>query len=164
MGWQACRRGARGALALTPARRGAQDVAKMTLAALRTEKTVGQRITLAGPQAYTVSEVIALCERFANADADVTEARRPACAAVAGPHRSAATLSNVRPAALRVDPAWQHEVGARPRSHCDKAGSSAPGLQAAHSRSPSCASHAVFNQSCTACEPSGSRAPLCLTL
>jgi hypothetical protein len=62
-----------------PARRGAQDVAKMTLAALRTEKTVGQRITLAGPQAYTVSEVIALCERFANADADVTEARRPAC-------------------------------------------------------------------------------------
>ena len=52
-----------------------QDVAKMTLAALRSDATIGQKLTLAGPQAYTVSEVVALCERFANADADVTEVR-----------------------------------------------------------------------------------------
>ena len=52
-----------------------QDVAKMTLAALRSDAAIGQKLTLAGPQAYTVSEVIALCERFANADADVTEVR-----------------------------------------------------------------------------------------
>ena len=45
----------------------------MTLAALRSDAAIGQKLTLAGPQAYTVSEVIALCERFANADADVTE-------------------------------------------------------------------------------------------
>lgn len=47
----------------------------MTLAALRSDAAIGQKLTLAGPQAYTVSEVIALCERFANADADVTEVR-----------------------------------------------------------------------------------------
>ena len=47
----------------------------MTLAALRSDATIGRKLTLAGPQAYTVSEVIALCERFANADADVTEVR-----------------------------------------------------------------------------------------
>lgn len=45
----------------------------MTLAALRNDATIGQKLTLAGPQAFTVSEVITLCERFANADADVTE-------------------------------------------------------------------------------------------
>lgn len=30
-------------------------------------------MTLAGPQAYTVEEVIELCEKYAGADADVTK-------------------------------------------------------------------------------------------
>ena len=34
-----------------------QDVAKMALASLRTEGLVGQSVTLAGPKAWTVSEV-----------------------------------------------------------------------------------------------------------
>jgi len=49
-----------------------RDVARMILASLRTEAAVGQTMTLAGPKAYTVSEVIALCEDLAGAKADVT--------------------------------------------------------------------------------------------
>jgi uncharacterized protein YbjT (DUF2867 family) len=55
----------------------AQDVAKMTLAALRSEATVGRTLTLAGPKAWTVPEVIALCEKLADENANVTEARMP---------------------------------------------------------------------------------------
>lgn len=50
-----------------------QDVAKLALASLRVEGTVGKRIPLAGPQAWTVSEVIKLCEKLAGANAKVTE-------------------------------------------------------------------------------------------
>ncbi|KAK9814206.1 hypothetical protein WJX72_002245 [[Myrmecia] bisecta] len=50
-----------------------QDVAKMTLAALRSEEAVGKKLTLAGPKAWTVQEVIALCEKYADAEADVTQ-------------------------------------------------------------------------------------------
>ena len=49
-----------------------RDVARMLLASLRTEAAVGQTLALAGPKAYTVSEVIALCEDLAGAKADVT--------------------------------------------------------------------------------------------
>lgn len=35
--------------------------------------TVGRTLTLAGPSAYTVQEVIALCEKYADADAKVQE-------------------------------------------------------------------------------------------
>lgn len=45
----------------------------MCLATLRTDATVGQTLTLAGPKAWTVQEVIALCEKLAGADADVTQ-------------------------------------------------------------------------------------------
>ena len=34
---------------------------------------MGKTVTLAGPQAYTVDEVIGLCEKYAGADADVTQ-------------------------------------------------------------------------------------------
>ena len=50
-----------------------QDVARMCLAALRSEDTVGKTLTLAGPKAWTVQEVIELCEKYAGADADVTQ-------------------------------------------------------------------------------------------
>jgi len=50
-----------------------QDVAKMALAALRSDATVGRTLTLAGPKAWTVQEVIMLCEKLANAEADVTQ-------------------------------------------------------------------------------------------
>ena len=50
-----------------------QDVAKMALAALRVEGTIGKRMTLAGPKAWTVGEVIGLCERLAGAGAKVTQ-------------------------------------------------------------------------------------------
>ena len=50
-----------------------QDVAKMTLAALRSDATIGKTLTLAGPKAWTVPEVIALCEKYADERANVTE-------------------------------------------------------------------------------------------
>jgi len=49
-----------------------QDVARMTLAALRKEATVGRVLTLSGPRAYTVAEVIALCEKMGKQEAKVT--------------------------------------------------------------------------------------------
>jgi uncharacterized protein YbjT (DUF2867 family) len=50
-----------------------QDVARMTMAALRTDATIGKTITLAGPKAYTTSEVIAMCEQKAGNEASVTK-------------------------------------------------------------------------------------------
>ena len=52
-----------------------QDVAKMTLAALRSDATVGKTLTLAGPKAWTVPEVIELCEKLADERAQVTQVR-----------------------------------------------------------------------------------------
>jgi len=49
-----------------------QDVARMTLAALRTEGASKKTLTLAGPQAYTTKEVIEMCERLSGEDAKVT--------------------------------------------------------------------------------------------
>jgi hypothetical protein len=43
----------------------------MALASLRTEAPVGKTITLAGPGAYTIKEVIALCEKKSNQTAQV---------------------------------------------------------------------------------------------
>lgn len=37
----------------------------------RRDATSGRTITLAGPKAFTVEEVIALCEKYADAEADV---------------------------------------------------------------------------------------------
>lgn len=48
-----------------------QDVARMTLAALRNDETIGKNMTLAGPKSYTTKEVIAMCESRANAEAQV---------------------------------------------------------------------------------------------
>ena len=45
----------------------------MALASLRVHDAVGKRLTLAGPKAWTVGEVIALCERLAGANAKVTQ-------------------------------------------------------------------------------------------
>ena len=45
----------------------------MALAALRSDATVGKTITLSGPKAWTVQEVIELCEKLAGAEADVTQ-------------------------------------------------------------------------------------------
>ena len=45
----------------------------MTLAALRSDATVGQTLTLAGPKAWTVPEVIELCEKLADERAQVTQ-------------------------------------------------------------------------------------------
>lgn len=50
-----------------------QDAAKMTLAALRSEASINKTLTLAGPKAWTVQEVIQLCERLADCDAQVRE-------------------------------------------------------------------------------------------
>ena len=49
-----------------------QDAAKMTLAAIRRDETIGKTITLSGRQAYTVQEVIALCEKLGKQTAKVT--------------------------------------------------------------------------------------------
>ena len=39
----------------------------------RGEATHGKTMTLAGPRAWTVDEVIALCEKYADARADVSD-------------------------------------------------------------------------------------------
>lgn len=49
-----------------------QDVARLTLTALRNPKTEKKSLTLAGPRAWTTQEVISLCERLAGSDAKVT--------------------------------------------------------------------------------------------
>ena len=45
----------------------AQDVGKLALASLRTDSLVGQSVTLAGPKAWTVSEVGTACRLSATA-------------------------------------------------------------------------------------------------
>lgn len=49
-----------------------QDIARLTLTALRSEKADRKLFTLAGPRAWTTQEVISLCERLAGQDAKVT--------------------------------------------------------------------------------------------
>lgn len=49
-----------------------QDIARLTLIALRNEKVNGKLLTFAGPRAWTTQEVITLCERLAGQDANVT--------------------------------------------------------------------------------------------
>lgn len=49
-----------------------QDVARMALAALRTDKTIGRTLTLSGPKSYTSDDVIGLCEKYSGTDAKVT--------------------------------------------------------------------------------------------
>ena len=48
-----------------------QDVARMALAALRTDAARGRVLTLSGPKAFTISEVIALCEKLGRQQAKV---------------------------------------------------------------------------------------------
>merc|ERR1712176_1482474 len=48
------------------------DVAKLTLASLKKENC-SKVLTFAGPQAFTIQQVIGLCERYAGADAKVTK-------------------------------------------------------------------------------------------
>ena len=50
-----------------------QDIAKLTLAALQKEESSRKTLTFAGPQAFTVQQVIGLCERYAGADAKVSK-------------------------------------------------------------------------------------------
>ena len=50
-----------------------QDVAKMTLAAVRRDEAANKVMTLAGPKAYSVREVIGLCEKLGGAEAKVTK-------------------------------------------------------------------------------------------
>ncbi|EFN54972.1 hypothetical protein CHLNCDRAFT_56191 [Chlorella variabilis] len=47
------------------------DVARMIMAALRTDAAVGKTLPLAGPKAWSTAEVIELCERLADCDAEV---------------------------------------------------------------------------------------------
>jgi len=49
-----------------------QDVARMALAALRSDKAVGRTLTLSGPKAWSTREVIEICEQLGNTDAKVT--------------------------------------------------------------------------------------------
>ncbi|KAG2422331.1 hypothetical protein HXX76_016115 [Chlamydomonas incerta] len=49
-----------------------QDVAKMTMAALRGDKTIRKTLPLSGPKAWTTKEVIELCEKMADTNAKVT--------------------------------------------------------------------------------------------
>lgn len=46
------------------------DIAKMALKALQRDETVGRTMTLAGPHAYTVEEVIEKCENMAGESGD----------------------------------------------------------------------------------------------
>lgn len=44
----------------------------MVMASVRSEKTNGKTLTLSGPKAWTTQEVIALCEKLSDSDANVT--------------------------------------------------------------------------------------------
>jgi uncharacterized protein YbjT (DUF2867 family) len=48
-----------------------QDAARLTMACLQTDATIGQTLTLAGPKAYSVKDVIALCEKLGGMPAKV---------------------------------------------------------------------------------------------
>jgi len=48
-----------------------QDVARVLMASLRSEEAVKKTLPLAGPKSYTVQEVIAMCEKLADCDAEV---------------------------------------------------------------------------------------------
>lgn len=48
-----------------------QDVARIAMAALRSDESIGRVLPLAGPKAYSTQEVISMCERLADADAEV---------------------------------------------------------------------------------------------
>mmetsp|Transcript_13424 Transcript_13424/g.38115 ORF Transcript_13424/g.38115 Transcript_13424/m.38115 type:complete len:404 (-) Transcript_13424:72-1283(-) len=50
----------------------AVDCASMVLAALRSDDTVGRTLTLSGPEAYTVSQVIEMCEELSDSTANVS--------------------------------------------------------------------------------------------
>lgn len=52
-----------------------QDIAKMTMAALRRPETIGRTLTLAGPKAWTVQEVIDLCEKLSGGSTAQARAR-----------------------------------------------------------------------------------------
>ena len=52
---------------------GHQDVAQMTMAAVRREEANGKVLTLAGPKAYTVNQVIQLCEKLGGNEAKVSK-------------------------------------------------------------------------------------------
>ncbi|XWS67637.1 hypothetical protein CRYUN_Cryun04dG0022800 [Craigia yunnanensis] len=49
-----------------------QDIARLTFITLRNENINGKLLKFAGPRAWTTQEVIALCERLAGQDANVT--------------------------------------------------------------------------------------------
>jgi len=49
------------------------DVARLTLAALEKKDSSRNVLTFAGPQAFTIQQVIGLCERYAGADAKVSK-------------------------------------------------------------------------------------------
>lgn len=51
---------------------GLQDIARLTLAALRNEACHRRTLTLAGPTTYTTKEVIEMCERLSDSTAKVT--------------------------------------------------------------------------------------------
>jgi len=50
-----------------------QDVAQMTMAAVRREEANGKILTLAGPKAYSVNQVIELCEKLGGNEAKVSK-------------------------------------------------------------------------------------------
>merc|ERR1711990_1099521 len=50
-----------------------QDVAQMSMAAVRREEANGKVLTLAGPKAYTVNQVIQLCEKLGGNEAKVSK-------------------------------------------------------------------------------------------
>ncbi|XP_020091527.1 uncharacterized protein ycf39 isoform X1 [Ananas comosus] len=49
-----------------------QDIARLTFIAMRNQKVNKKLLSFAGPRAWTTQEVIALCERLAGQDANVT--------------------------------------------------------------------------------------------
>jgi len=50
-----------------------QDAARMTLAALKSDKTLNKTISLAGPQSYSISQVIEMCAVKADQEANVKQ-------------------------------------------------------------------------------------------
>lgn len=48
------------------------DVARLTLAALRTDASIGKTLAVSGPKSYTTQEIISLCEKMSDSRAQVS--------------------------------------------------------------------------------------------
>ena len=95
----------------------------MTLAALRSDATVKKTLTLSGPKAWTVPEVIELCEKLADERAQVTQVSIVLCQSAVVRNICLWWTSGMLPCtAAQPSQPWQsHSTGGEVRIFCNSA-------------------------------------------